>query len=207
MRRAGSGDAGHRPAGSPRWAPRRRLEAPGKRAGVVQGLMGTDGVVVGEVRAQQAAEMALIEDDDVVQALPADRADEPLREGILPGGAGGDADLADAHVCDSARELVTIDRVPIAKHIRGRRFIGKSVDHLGTVHVAVGWVVTLTWTRSRRSWRSTMKPKRRRKVSVGTMKKSMAAISVRWASRKRRQVGEGLGDRRRMYLATVRAAT
>src|SRR3989454_10136034 len=130
MRRAGSGDAGHRPAGSPRWAPRRRLDAPGKRAGVVQGLMGTDGVVVGEVRAQQAAEMALIEDDDVVQALPADRADEPLREGILPGGAGGDADLADAHVCDSARELVTIDRVPIAKYIRGRRFIGKSVDHL-----------------------------------------------------------------------------
>src|SRR2546426_5449282 len=86
MRRAGSGDAGHRPAGSPRWAPRRRLEAPGKRAGVVQGLMGTDGVVVGEVRAQQAAEMALIEHDDVVQAFPADRADQAFGEGILPWG-------------------------------------------------------------------------------------------------------------------------
>jgi len=46
------------------------------------------GVVVGEVRAQQAAEMTLIEDDDVVQAFAADRADQAFGEGILPGGAG-----------------------------------------------------------------------------------------------------------------------
>src|SRR2546428_1944240 len=139
MRRAGSGDAGHRPAGSPRWAPRRRLEAPGKRAGVVQGLMGTDGVVVGEVRAQQAAEMTLIEDDDVVQAFTADRADQAFGEGILPGGAWGDEDLVDSHVRDSASEVVTIDRVPIAEHIFGRRFIGKSVEHLAS-RPHGGWV-------------------------------------------------------------------
>src|SRR5207247_368205 len=81
------------------------------------------GVVVGEVRAQQAAEMTLIEDEDedVVQAFAADRADQALGEGILPGGARGDQDLADAHVCDSASELVTIDRVPIAAHVLGDR--------------------------------------------------------------------------------------
>ncbi len=112
--------------------PRRRLDVPGKRAGVVQGLMGTDGVVVGEVRAQQAAEMALIERDDVVQAFPADRADQAFGERILPWGAPGDEDLANTHVCDSARELVTIGRVPIAEHVRGRRFIGKRVPHLAS---------------------------------------------------------------------------
>src|SRR3989442_11600324 len=74
--------------------------------------------------------MTLIEDEDVVQAFAADRADQALGEGIVPGGARGDQDLADAHVCDSASELVTIDRVPIAEQILGRRIIGKSVDHL-----------------------------------------------------------------------------
>jgi len=32
--------------------------------------------------------MTLIEDDDVVQAFAADRADQAFGEGILPGGAG-----------------------------------------------------------------------------------------------------------------------
>src|SRR3989442_6036128 len=74
--------------------------------------------------------MTLIEDDDVVQAFSADRADQAFGEGILLGGARGDEDLADAHVRDSASALVIIDRVPISEQILGRRFIGKSVEHL-----------------------------------------------------------------------------
>src|SRR5213083_2575112 len=74
--------------------------------------------------------MTLIEDDDVVQAFAADRADQAFGEGILPGGAGGDEDLTDSHLRDSASERVTIDRVPVAEQIFRSRLIGKGVDHL-----------------------------------------------------------------------------
>ena len=40
-------------------------------------------------------EVAFVEDEDVVEALAADRADDALCEGILPGGAWGGEDLAD----------------------------------------------------------------------------------------------------------------
>ena len=74
--------------------------------------------------------MTLIEDDDVIQTFPADRADQAFREGILPGGARGDEDFADAHGRDAASEGITIDRVPIAEQIFGRRVVGEGVDHL-----------------------------------------------------------------------------
>ena len=46
-------------------------------------------------------EVAFVEDEDVVEALAADRADDALCEGILPGGAWGGEDLADPHTLDS----------------------------------------------------------------------------------------------------------
>ena len=44
------------------------------------------------------------------------------------------------------------------------------------VHSAVGCSVTLKWMTRRRSWLSTMKQNSTRNVTVGTVKKSMAAI-------------------------------
>ena len=58
------------------------------RAGVgaifIERKMRAGALVVVDVRGQDAAEMALIEDDDVVQALPSDRADGSLDVGVLP---------------------------------------------------------------------------------------------------------------------------
>jgi hypothetical protein len=51
--------------------------------------MWAHGVVVRDVRAQQAPEMSLVEDVEVVEAFPAEGADEALGEGILPGGPAG----------------------------------------------------------------------------------------------------------------------
>ena len=44
---------------------------------------------------------AYVEHEDVVEALAADRADDALHEGILPGGAWGGEDLADPHTLES----------------------------------------------------------------------------------------------------------
>jgi len=47
--------------------------------------MGTYRVVVREVDAQQSAKMGLAQNDEVIQALAANGADEPLDKGVLPG--------------------------------------------------------------------------------------------------------------------------
>ena len=39
--------------------------------------------------------MGLVQDEEMIQALAADRADHPLHEGVLPGCAWGGEDLAD----------------------------------------------------------------------------------------------------------------
>jgi hypothetical protein len=56
---------------------------------VVKRLVWPRGVAVGEIRAQDAAEMGPAQNDDVVEALPTDGADHPFREGVLPGRSGG----------------------------------------------------------------------------------------------------------------------
>jgi hypothetical protein len=50
-----------------------------------QSKMGPDIVVVGGVALEDPAQVVLAQDHDVIQALPADRADHPLRMAILPG--------------------------------------------------------------------------------------------------------------------------
>jgi hypothetical protein len=61
---------------------------------VVKRLVWPRGVVVGEIRAQDAAKMGLAQNDDVIEALATDGADHPFREGVLPGRPGGRDNLA-----------------------------------------------------------------------------------------------------------------
>jgi len=58
--------------------PGRRLEGAWVRAVLVQRLMGARGIVVGQVRSQQPMEVPLVQDQEVVEALSPDRADDPL---------------------------------------------------------------------------------------------------------------------------------
>ncbi len=55
------------------------------RALLVQGEMGSCRVVVSEVGAQEPLEMAVVVDDDMIEALAPDRADQALDVGILSG--------------------------------------------------------------------------------------------------------------------------
>ena len=51
--------------------------------------MGPGAVVVREVASQEVAQMALAQDEGMIETLSPYRADEPFREGILPGASGG----------------------------------------------------------------------------------------------------------------------
>ena len=49
-----------------------------------QGQMGPRPVVICGIRRKNSAQMVFAKDDDVIEAFPADRADQPLRMSILP---------------------------------------------------------------------------------------------------------------------------
>ena len=68
---------------------RREFDRPQVGRVLVEGEVGPHLMVVGEIAGQDAAEVSLAEDEHVIQALAPDRADEPLREGILPRALGG----------------------------------------------------------------------------------------------------------------------
>src|SRR2546425_12030938 len=59
------------------------LDGPDVRRILVEREMRASPVIVGEVTGQDAAQVAFAENQNVIQTLAADRADESLREGIL----------------------------------------------------------------------------------------------------------------------------
>src|SRR5207249_9129625 len=68
-----------------------------------------------EVPGQDATQMSFAQDEDMIQALASDRADEPLREGILPRAVRRGEDFTDAHALHALPEHVAVDRVTIAE--------------------------------------------------------------------------------------------
>jgi hypothetical protein len=63
-----------------------RLDGPDIGRVLVEREMRASPMIVGEVAGQDAAQMAFAENQYVIQTLAPDRADEPLREWILPAG-------------------------------------------------------------------------------------------------------------------------
>jgi hypothetical protein len=64
---------------------------------------------------EQASEMPLAEDDDVVEALATDRPDDALDVRILPGGSWGRADVGHPERVDGVAEGGVEDRVPVVQ--------------------------------------------------------------------------------------------
>src|SRR6516164_4722308 len=87
---------------------------------VVERLVGPRGVVVAAVAAEEPAEMGLVQDEEMIQALPADRADEPFREGIRPGALGGREYVEHSHVLDASLEGEAVELVAIADEVSRR---------------------------------------------------------------------------------------
>src|SRR4029453_4089635 len=84
--------------------------------------MGPDMVVVGSVGHEDPAQVALAQDHDVIQALPADRADQPFRMAILPGGVRRNRVIPDAHRHKTAPDSMTVAGIAVANEI-GRRLV------------------------------------------------------------------------------------
>jgi hypothetical protein len=74
------------------------LDRPRDRTIHVQRPVCAPVMIIPEVVGQEPSQMALVQDDRVVQAFAANTANEPLDVGILPWAFGGDEDLFDPHV-------------------------------------------------------------------------------------------------------------
>ena len=50
-----------------------------------EGQMRSDVIVIGDVDSKNPTQVGLVKDDDMIEAFPADRADQPFRVPVLPG--------------------------------------------------------------------------------------------------------------------------
>ena len=87
----------------------RWLAPPAQRRIAAQSLMRSVGVVVLEILGQDAAQMALTENDHVIEALATYRADQPLHVGILPRTAVRGLDIFDTERLDAPRKFFAVN--------------------------------------------------------------------------------------------------
>jgi hypothetical protein len=91
------------------------------------------------------------QDENMIQALASHRADELLREGILPEARRRRKDFRDLHALHSMPNLRAVDLVTVAQGISGRGLVREGVHDLlgGPAGGGVSVSVTLKWTTRR----------------------------------------------------------
>lgn len=99
-------------------------------------------VVVVDILREDPARVALVEDDDVIQALATERSDEALRVGVMPRRPRGNGDLTKTQSRDALPELRSMDPIAIADQVPKRVSSGSASTICCAVQAAVGWAVT-----------------------------------------------------------------
>ncbi len=183
------------------WAPYRRVFPEPQMRPVL--------VLVVDVLSHQPFQMALIEDDHVIQQVTSATPDPALRDTVLPRTTEGSPNWLAAHVFRSGNNFVAKLCVAVKYQRSASRLVRPSLPHLLTTQRGLGNRVTLKWRIFRRSWPMVKKQCSTPKVSVGTVKKSVAAMASRWFRRKvsHRWAGSGALGARRSHRETVGSDT
>ena len=111
-------------------ARRGEVDQPEVRSILAKRKMGARPVIVSEVAGQDAAEVSLVENEHVIQALAADRADESLHERVLPRALRRGENLLDPHALYAVPKLLTVDAVAVTQEIGGRGVVREGVHDL-----------------------------------------------------------------------------
>ena len=93
----------------------RRLYPPSDRSILLERQVSASPLAVFEIQLQDATQACFMQDDDVVQALAANRADQALDIGILPRRLRSGEDFADAQPPCRFVEFLSVAAVAIAK--------------------------------------------------------------------------------------------
>src|SRR3984893_6116856 len=89
---------------------------------LVQRPMRSGAVVIIHIRQQHMTEMPLAEHNNVVEALPSDRTDQPFGICVLPRGTRRCWPVANAYRSESADKDLTLGPVPVTNEIAGSLF-------------------------------------------------------------------------------------
>src|SRR4051794_25643996 len=79
-----------------------------------------DAIVVTRVRAQHVTQMALADDDHMIEAFATDRTDHPFVIAVLPGRSRRCRSVANAHRPNAAGKRLAVDPIPITNEVFGR---------------------------------------------------------------------------------------
>src|SRR5450759_5947145 len=91
-----------------------------ERRVLVQGTMSPRLIIVGSIRTYDSAQMRFTEYDHMVQALPADRANEPLNVSVLPGRSERNRPISNTHGAQTLQEDWPVRGVPIPNAVSRR---------------------------------------------------------------------------------------
>ena len=97
---------------------------------LIEREVGPEPMIVLEVLAQDAPQVLLSENDDVVEAVPPKGTHHALAVRILPRGLRRGEDLLDPHRTHSTNEVRAIDLVSVPNDVPGRRVVGEGIDQL-----------------------------------------------------------------------------
>jgi hypothetical protein len=95
------------------------LDWPGVRRILVEREVRATLMIILEVAGQDATQVRVAEDENVIQTLAPDRTDQALGERILPGAVRRREDLINPHSLHTFPEGIAIDRVTVAEEISG----------------------------------------------------------------------------------------
>ena len=101
-----------------------------ERRVLVQRSMSPRLIIVGSIRPYDSAQMCFTKYDHVVQALPADRANEPLNVSVLPGGSERNRPISNTYGAQTLHEDWPIRGVPIPNEVSRRLVPWESLGDL-----------------------------------------------------------------------------
>src|SRR3954451_13478270 len=107
-----------------------RMDGSGYRSVLDKRQMRSSDVVVFRIRAEHIAQMSLAEDEDVIKALPADRADQPFGMAVLPRRSRRCRSVANAHGANAPSERLAIDPIAITDKVLRRVLPSDGLSHL-----------------------------------------------------------------------------
>ena len=96
----------------------------------VQQQVCTPTMAVVEVPGEHAPRVAFVQDDDVIQPVSPDAADQAFDVRILSRAESGGENLFDAHALDASPKGLAIDRIAIPDQVLRRAIAGESLDDL-----------------------------------------------------------------------------
>ena len=108
----------------------RRLNRPPVWCILIEREVSSGPVIVRDVAGQDAAQVLFTKDEDVIETLAPDGADEPLRERVLPRAVRRGQDFTDSHALHALPEHVTVDRVSIAEEVERGGVVREGVHDL-----------------------------------------------------------------------------